>query len=115
MDLPNFAEKVAKERDPDGVGLVRLEIMIAQGGIHPAEYIRQGKTEDYIKLLMDGIGGIAKAFVGKPVWVRTSDLRTDEYRNLKGGDKEPEETDPMIGWHAIRRGLDEPEILKSRI
>jgi pyruvate,water dikinase len=113
MDLPDFAEKVAKQINADGVGLVRVEIMIAQGGIHPAEYIRKGKKEDYIKLLEKGIGGIAKAFTGKPVWVRTSDMRTDEYRNLKGGDKEPKETDPMIGWHAIRRGLDEPEILKA--
>jgi pyruvate,water dikinase len=40
-------------------------------------------------------------------------MRTDEYRNLEGGDKEPKETDPMIGWHAIRRALDEPEILKA--
>ncbi|MEE9525972.1 MAG: phosphoenolpyruvate synthase [Candidatus Woesearchaeota archaeon] len=113
MDLPDFAEKAAQETHADGVGLVRLEIMIAQGEMHPAEYIREGKTEDYIQLLMKGIGGIAKAFRGKPVWVRTSDLRTDEYRNLKGGDKEPKETDPMLGWHAIRRGLDEPEILKA--
>jgi pyruvate,water dikinase len=113
MDLPDFAEKAAKRTNADGVGLVRLEIMIAQGGIHPAEYIRSGKREDYIKLLMNGIRGIAKAFTGKPVWVRTSDMRTDEYRNLKGADKEPKETDPMIGWHAIRRALDEPEILKA--
>jgi len=113
MDLPNFAEKAAAETNADGVGLVRLEIMIAQGGIHPAEYIRTGKREDYIKLLMDGIRGIAKAFHGKPIWIRTSDLRTDEYKNLKGADKEPKETDPMIGWHAIRRALDEPEILKA--
>jgi len=113
MDLPDVAEKAAKETNADGVGLVRLEIMIAQGEMHPAEYIRQDKDEEYIKLLMDGMRGIARAFKGKPVWVRTSDMRTDEYRNLKGGDKEPKETDPMIGWHAIRRGLDEPRILKA--
>lgn len=111
-DLPEYAEKAAAT-GADGVGLVRIEIMIAEGGIHPAEYMRQNKKEDYIKLLMKGIGGIARAFKGKPVWVRTSDMRTDEYRNLKGGDKEPKETDPMIGWHAIRRVLDEPEILKA--
>lgn len=112
MDLPDTAAEVA-QLDPDGVGLVRLEIMISQGGVHPAEFIRQDKDEDYIKLLMDGIGKIAQAFKGKPVWVRNSDMRTDEYRNLKGGDQEPEETDPMIGWHAIRRLLDEPRILKA--
>ncbi|HLC81988.1 MAG TPA: putative PEP-binding protein, partial [Candidatus Nanoarchaeia archaeon] len=50
---------------------------------------------------------------GRPVWVRCSDMRSDEYRNLQGGAKEPKETDPMIGWHGIRRLLDEPEILRA--
>ncbi|MFH1276450.1 MAG: PEP/pyruvate-binding domain-containing protein [Candidatus Woesearchaeota archaeon] len=112
MDIPDFAEKAA-QTGADGVGLVRLEIMIANGGIHPAEYIRRGKEEDYVKLLKDGIGKIARAFKGKTVWVRCSDMRSDEYRNLQGGDKEPHETDPMIGWHAIRRLLDEPKILRA--
>jgi pyruvate,water dikinase len=112
MDFPDLAEKAAAT-GADGAGLVRLEIMIASGGIHPAEYIRQGKEQDYINLLKTGIGKIAKAFHGKPVWVRCSDMRTDEYRNLQGGDQEPKETDPMIGWHAIRRLLDEPKILTA--
>ncbi len=112
MDLPDLAEHAAAT-GADGVGLVRLEIMIANGGIHPAEYIRRGREKDYIELLKNGIRKIAKAFAGKPVWVRCSDMRSDEYRNLQGGDKEPKETDPMIGWHAIRRLLDEPAILKA--
>ncbi|MFC1801372.1 phosphoenolpyruvate synthase [Nanoarchaeota archaeon] len=112
VDLPDKAEEIA-QLDPDGVGLVRLEIMISLGGTHPAEYIRENKDEDYIKLLVDNISKIATAFKGKPVWVRNSDMRSDEYRNLKGGDKEPKESDPMIGWHAIRRLLDEPRILKA--
>jgi len=112
MDLPDLAEHAAAT-GADGVGLVRLEIMIANGGIHPAEYIRRGQEKDYIELLKNGIRKIAKAFAGKPVWVRCSDMRSDEYRNLQGGDKEPKETDPMIGWHAIRRLLDEPAILKA--
>jgi pyruvate, water dikinase len=112
MDLPDMAERAAAT-GADGVGLVRIEIMIANGGVHPAEYIRQDKDENYVTLLKEGIGKIAKAFAHKPVWVRCSDLRTDEYRNLQGGDQEPKETDPMIGWHAIRRLLDEPRILKA--
>ena len=112
MDLPDFAEKAASS-GADGVGLVRLEIMIANGGIHPAEYIRSGREDDYVKLLKEGIGKIAKAFEHKPVWIRSSDMRSDEYRNLKGGEQEPKETDPMIGWHGIRRLLDEPKILKA--
>src|SRR3989344_6236013 len=112
MDLPDAAEHAAAT-GADGVGLVRLEIMIANGGIHPAEYIRQGRDDDYVALLKEGIGKIAKAFRGKPVWVRCSDMRSDEYRNLEGGNEEPHETDPMIGWHAIRRLLDEPKILRA--
>ena len=74
---------------------------------------RSDKDGDYIKLIMESLRTIATAFKGKPVWVRTSDIRTDEYRNLKGGEKEPEEDNPMMGWHAIRRGLAEPRILKA--
>src|SRR3989338_6961244 len=112
MDLPDFASKAAAT-GADGVGLVRLEIMIANGGIHPAHFIRQKREEDYVHLLKEGIRKIAKAFVHKPVWVRCSDMRSDEYRNLQGGDKEPHETDPMIGWHGIRRLLDESKILRA--
>lgn len=112
LDLPDFARNAAAT-GADGVGLVRLEIIIANGGIHPAEYIRQGKEKEYVNLLKDGIRKIARAFAGRPVWVRCSDMRSDEYRNLRGGDKEPKETDPMIGWHAIRRLLDEPAILRA--
>ena len=112
LDLPERAEAAAAT-GADGVGLIRLEIIIAQGGVHPADYIRRQKEAGYILLLKNGIRKIAQAFKGKPVWVRCSDMRTDEYRNLKGGDKEPTESDPMIGWHAIRRLLDEPKILKA--
>ena len=112
LDLPDFAAKTAAT-GADGVGLVRLEIMIANGGVHPAEYVRQKREEDYVYLLKEGVRKIAKAFVHKPVWIRNSDMRSDEYRNLQGGDKEPHETDPMIGWHGIRRLLDESKILRA--
>lgn len=111
-DLPDVAERAAAT-GADGVGLVRLEFIIAKGGVHPAEYIRKGKCDEYSKLVADGIEKIAKAFKDKPVWVRTSDIRTDEYRNLEGSEQEPEEDNPMLGWHGIRRGLDDTEILKA--
>ena len=109
-DVPSVAERAA-QTNADGVGLVRLEIIIAESGIHPAQYIREDRDDEYTKMIANGLRKIAKPFQGKPVWVRTSDIRTDEYRGLKGGDSEPKESDPMIGWHAIRRGLDEPRIL----
>ena len=113
LDLPDKAAEVAERHQPDGVGLVRLEFIIAAGEVHPAEFIRENKDAEYTELLATGLRKIAQAFKGKPVWVRNSDIRTDEYRNLKGGDQEPKESDPMIGWHAIRRLLDEPKILKA--
>jgi pyruvate,water dikinase len=108
--LPNLEEIASRV---DGVGLLRIEHMITQFGIHPAKLIREGKKEEYIKILMDGIGPIAKAFNPKPVWVRTLDARSDEFRNLQGGEEEPKEDNPMLGWHGIRRSLDEPELLKA--
>ena len=51
-DLPEYAEKAAA-LDVDGVGLVRLEFMIANGGKWPSQYIKEDKKEEYIKLLCD--------------------------------------------------------------
>jgi pyruvate,water dikinase len=97
----------------DGVGLLRIEHMIAKSGQHPGMLVKSGRKEDYIDILMEGIRPIAKAFKPKPVRVRTLDARSDEFRNLKGGDFEPLEANPMLGWHGIRRALDEPELLKA--
>ncbi|NOJ26944.1 MAG: phosphoenolpyruvate synthase [Nitrososphaera sp.] len=97
----------------DGVGLLRIEHLITQFGVHPSKLVKEGRQEEYIKILIDGIRPIAEAFNPKPVWVRTLDARSDEFRNLKGGEDEPQEANPMLGWHGIRRSLDEPELLKS--
>jgi len=112
MDLPEFAERAAKTL-PDGVGLLRLEGIIASGQIHPAKYLADKNLDAYTKLLADGIIKIAEKFPNKPIWVRNSDIRTDEYSNLKGGELEPKEPNPMIGWHGIRRLLDQPDLLKA--
>lgn len=112
LDLPDYAKKVAKTK-PDGVGLLRLEGIIASGQKHPAQFIREGRYDEYVSLIEQGVGKIAEAFLGKPIWIRTSDIRTDEFRNIEGGDKEDIESNPMMGWHGIRRGLDQPEILRA--
>lgn len=112
MDLPNFAEHAA-QTGADGVGLCRIEVMTAVQRIHPAEYIRRNEDQHYTNLIYDGVKQIADAFKGKPVWVRTSDMRTDEYRNLEGGDKDPDEDNPMMGWHGIRRSVDDTKMLSA--
>ena len=109
--MPEYAKKAAAT-NADGVGLIRCEMMMAKHE-HPGWLITHGKSDILMNELIEGITGIASEFKGKPVWYRTSDFRTDEYRNLKGGDEEPNELNPMLGWHGIRRGLDQKELLKT--
>ena len=111
-DLPESVDRALKVQ-PDGIGLVRIEFMIVNGKIHPAKYIKDGREEDYINLLVDNLEKIVEPFKNKPVWIRTSDIRTDEYRDLEGGEDEPTEANPMIGLHGIRRALVQPDILKA--
>ncbi len=111
--LPEAAEQAA-QTNADGVGLLRAEHMITSTGKHPAEFIRQGQEDELVKVVKEGIRRVASLFKGKPVWYRTFDARTDEFRELEGGDKEPEEDNPMLGWHGIRRDLDTPKMLKAQ-
>lgn len=110
-----FPETAEKATHADGVGLLRLEHMLTKTGMHPIEYIRQGKSEELTRIILEGVEKVAKAFHPKHVWVRSLDARTDEFRNMQGGENEPHEDNPMLGWHGIRRSLDEPEILKAEL
>jgi pyruvate,water dikinase len=111
--MPGAAEQAAKT-NADGVGLLRAEHMITAGGTHPAEFIRQNKDTELKDAVKVGIKTVAQKFSG-PVWFRTFDARTDEYKELIGGDKEPKEDNPMLGWHGIRRDLDEPRMFKAQL
>jgi pyruvate,water dikinase len=111
--LPDAAESAAATK-ADGVGLLRAEHMITSSGMHPAEFIRQNKDIELKDTVKRGIRVVAEKFTG-PVWFRTFDARSDEYKELVGGEKEPKEENPMIGWHGIRRDIDEPRMLKAQL
>ncbi|MAH47394.1 phosphoenolpyruvate synthase [Candidatus Pacearchaeota archaeon] len=113
VDLPEFAERAAKTK-ADGVGLVRLEGIIASGGKHPLYYEKQGRLDDYTKMLREGLSKISELFIGKEIWVRTSDIRSDEYANLEGAPKEIEKN-PMLGNHGIRFSLKNKNIFKAEL
>jgi pyruvate,water dikinase len=112
MDFPDYAEKAAST-GADGVGLLRAEHMILGNKAHPAYLVKQGRKEELIKILVDGISKVARAFDGKPVWYRTLDAPTDEFKSMEGGEDEPEEENPMLGWRGIRRSLDQRGMLKA--
>jgi pyruvate, water dikinase len=114
MDLPDFAEKAAKT-GADGVGLLRCEMMIAESKKHPSYLTKNNREQEYFDTIYNGVKKVAQAFKGKPIWYRTSDFRTDEYRGLEGGEEEPKESNPMMGYHGIRRGLEEQKILLTEI
>jgi len=113
LDLPEFAERASKT-NADGVGLVRLEGIIASEGKHPLYYQKEDKLDEYTKMLREGLAKISSLFIGKEIWVRTSDIRSDEYANLKGAPKEIEKN-PMLGYHGIRFSLKNPDIFKAEL
>ncbi len=112
VSMPEAAKK-ASMTGADGVGLLRTEHMMLTTGVHPKKFIIEGREDELVKLLVENILKVADAFYPKTVWYRTLDAPTDEFKSLKGGEDEPYEHNPMLGWRGIRRELDEPEILKA--
>lgn len=107
---PELAEKIAAE-NVDGVGLLRAEFIMAQIGVHPKKMIREKKSKEFIKDLSEGILKFTEAFYPRPVVYRTTDFKTNEYRNLKGGDLfEPHEENPLIGYRGAGRYIADPEV-----
>ncbi len=111
----------------DGVGLARLEFIINRNiGVHPRALLNyrrlspdiQQRIDErsrgyadpvsfYIEKLVEGIATIAAAFWPKPVIVRLSDFKSNEYRNLIGGEAyEADEENPMLGFRGASRYTD---------
>lgn len=130
MNVGNPDEAFSLSAIPnDGVGLARLEFIIAnQIQAHPLALIHykelkdelakykiaditkqyDDKPEFFVDKLAQGVGAIAAAFYPKPVIVRMSDFKSNEYANLLGGREfEPHEENPMIGWRGASRYYDE--------
>jgi len=112
---PDRAEELAA-KNIDGVGLLRAEFMIANLGIHPKKLIAEGKSSAFIENLDVGLRKICKAFYPRPVVYRTTDFKTNEYRNLKGGENyEPQEENPMIGFRGALRYVSNPEVFNLEL
>jgi pyruvate,water dikinase len=108
-------EKVAT-RNVDGVGLLRAEFMIAEIGEHPRYMIDQNRDKEFVEKLAQGISTFTKAFNPRPVVYRTNDFKTNEYRQLKGGEKyENEEENPMLGYRGASRYIQDIEVFKLEL
>ena len=72
--------------------------------------------QEFIDEFSKGLVSFAKAFRGRPVIYRASDLKSNEYRNLKGGDKyEPIESNPLLGYRGAYRYIKDPDIFKMEL
>lgn len=116
----NLAEVEAAERvaklPVDGVGLLRAEFMIAEIGEHPRAMLESGRGNEFVNKLAKGMERFAKAFNPRPVIYRATDFKTNEYKNLKGGDKyEHDEPNPMIGYRGAMRYIQEPDLFELEI
>ncbi len=114
VSLPEAAQRAAAT-GADGVGLLRIEHLILGLAKTPGWYIEHDAEEEFIAELYGGIKTVLDAFPGKPVWVRTLDAPTDEFRNMEGGEEEPFEHNPMLGWRGIRRDLRSPEQFRLQV
>ncbi|PSP87186.1 phosphoenolpyruvate synthase [Halobacteriales archaeon QS_4_69_34] len=99
----------------DGVGLLRLEHMILSTGKTPEKYIADHGAAAYVEEIVDGVRRVADEFYPRPVRARTLDAPTDEFRQLEGGEDEPDEHNPMLGYRGIRRSLDRPDVFEHEL
>lgn len=101
---PDKAEEY-KHLPFDGIGLMRIEFVISSWiGEHPLHLLSLGQESKFVDKLAEGIARVASAVYPRPVVVRFSDFKTNEYRGLRGGEKfEPEERNPMLGWRGVSR------------
>ena len=89
----------------EGIGLMRTEFILASYiGEHPMHFVDTGESQRFVDKLAEGVAVVARAIQPRPVVVRFSDFKTNEYRELKGGDKyEIVEANPMLGWRGCSR------------
>lgn len=108
IGVPHKAEEYAK-LPVSGVGLMRIEFLFTSHvKEHPLALMEQGRSKELVDKLAEGIAIVGRAFYPRPVILRTSDFKTNEYREMKGGEKfEPHESNPMIGWRGCSRYVSE--------
>jgi len=117
LSIPDVAEKVARETQADGVGLLRAEHLMLSVGKHPRLLIEEGGEQKMIDAFAEGIRKVAQAFFPKPVVYRFLDFKPDEFLTLPGGEKYEKEAghvgpNPLIGYRGAFRYIKEPDIFR---
>ncbi|MEU7788890.1 phosphoenolpyruvate synthase [Amycolatopsis sp. NPDC049159] len=112
LAMPEHAEEVAAQA-VDGVGLLRAEFLLTEalGGRHPRDLLAKGEERSFVDEMAESLLKITKPFGTRPVVYRATDLRTNEFRGLAGGEEfEPVESNPMIGYRGCYRYVRERDL-----
>lgn len=112
LSFPPLAARYA-HLPADGVGLLRAEFLALSLSVHPKQLLAEGGAETFIRAFTEGLIEVARQFWPRPVTYRALDLKSNEYRGLRGGQQfeEPEEN-PALGLRGCRRYMDDPELLR---
>ncbi len=112
---PEQAKEIA-DMDVDGIGLLRAEFMIAGIGKHPRQFIKEGKQASFIHQMEHNLLKFVKSFAPRPVVYRATDFKTNEYRNLMGGEAfEPHEENPMLGYRGASRYIADHDVFAMEV
>ncbi len=115
LSMPSLAAEASK-LPADGVGLMRAEFLALSAGTHPLAILEEGGAEAYVSLFADGLRQVAGAFHPRPVTFRSSDLKSNEYRGLRGGERfEDDEANPMLGRRGAFRYLEQPDAFRLEL
>src|SRR5213082_698110 len=117
ISLPELAEKVARETQADGVGLLRAEHMMLSVGKHPRLLIEEGGGQRMVDAFAEGVRKVATPFAPKPVVYRCLDFKPDEFLGLPGGEKYEREAghvgpNPLLGFRGAFRYVKEPDVFR---
>jgi pyruvate,water dikinase len=102
----------------DGVGLLRAEVLLvdALDGVHPEAMVAAGGADRFVDRLAEAVSAVAEPFGRRPVRYRSTDLRSNEFRRLEGGEEvEPEEANPMIGYRGCYRYVTDPVLFRLEL
>jgi len=112
LAMPEHAEEVAAQA-VDGVGLLRAEFLLTEAldGRHPRDLLAKGEERSFVDKMTESLLKITRPFGTRPVVYRATDLRTNEFRGLAGGEEfEPVESNPMIGYRGCYRYVRERDL-----
>jgi pyruvate,water dikinase len=115
LSIPSRAAEAAA-LGAAGVGLMRAEFLVYQTGRHPLFLLTDPPPNDLATVLADGMRTVARAFDPRPVVYRSMDLRSNELRNLIGGDSfEDHEDNPALGCRGVNRAQRDPDTFRAEL